>query len=275
MPPITPEDLDPQHFDDDATAGSHSAPKGRPEVQDLVYRTRGESPPKPGLQDLLYRFNGSPEEAKGNNRGFYQNVADKSKNPAPQPPSNPPKDSNNTTNPPPPPKPSTTRLLTEGEKQLVKSIFGDSIKDLDKVEIRNRQFFPLQPSGTTVSPNGNIYPGKNLRSVTDFSKEYLDLKAHLIHEMTHVWQHQNGMNVLARGLGSAIAPYDYDLKPGKEFHQYSMEQQAAIIADYFLSLQGEKSRPRYRDRKKTFPLHTPAEYESLIPWLKSRRKNAP
>ena len=70
MPPITPEDLDSQHHDDDDATDSHSAPKGRPEVQDLVYRTQGASTPKPGLQDLLYRFSGSPEEAKEHNRGL-------------------------------------------------------------------------------------------------------------------------------------------------------------------------------------------------------------
>jgi len=75
MPPITPEDLDPQHFDDDNAAGAHSAPKGRPEVQDLVYRTPGASTPKPGLQDLLYRFNGSPEEAGDHRRDYFKNVA--------------------------------------------------------------------------------------------------------------------------------------------------------------------------------------------------------
>jgi hypothetical protein len=76
MPPITPEDLDAQHFDDDdAVAGSHSAPKGRPELNDLVYRTPGASTPKPGLQDLVYRFNGSPEVAKDHRRDYFQNVA--------------------------------------------------------------------------------------------------------------------------------------------------------------------------------------------------------
>jgi hypothetical protein len=274
MPAITSEDLDPQ-FSDDADASSHSAPKGRPEAHDLVYRTPGASTPKPSHQDLLYRFNGNPEEAKEHNRGFYQNAADKLKDPPPQPPSNPPKEPNNTTNPPPPPKPSTTRLLTEGEKQLVKSIFGDSIKDLDKVEIRNRDFIPFQRRGTTMTPNGNMYPAKNLRSVSDFSKEGDDLRAHLIHEMTHVWQHQNGMSVKARGLMSWIAPYDYKIEAEKEFSKYSMEQQATIIADYFLSLQGLRVRPQYRDDSKDFFLHTPAEYEALIPWLKVLRKNAP
>jgi|GEM_PF-887181 len=274
-PAITPEDLDPQHFDDDEDDGSHSAFKGGPGAHDLVYRTTGESKPKPEFQDLLYRYNGSPEEAKDHRRGFYQNVAGKSKNPAPQPPSNPPKDQDNATNPPPPPKPSTTRLLTEGEKELVRSIFGNSIKDLDKVEIRNRNFIPFQRRGTTMTPNGNMYPGKNLRSVSDFSKESDDLRAHLIHEMTHVWQHQNGMSVKARGLMSWMAPYDYKIETEKEFSKYSMEQQATIIADYFLSLQGVRVRPQYRDDTKDFFLHTPAEYEALIPWLKDLRKNAP
>jgi hypothetical protein len=277
MPAITPEDLDPQHFDDDDdAAGALSGPKVRPEVQDLVYRTHGESPPKPGLQDLLYRFNGNPEEAKDHNSGFYQNVADKSKNPAPQPPSNPPKDPNNTTNPPPPPKPSTTRLLTEGEKQLVKSIFGDSIKDLDKVEIRNRNFIPFfQRSDTTMTPNGNMYPAKDLRHVKDFSKERLELQAHLIHEMTHVWQKQDGMSVKTRGLFSLMVPYDYKYEPGKDFRKYRLEQQATMIADYFLALRGEKIRPQSDDGSKWFHLRTPAEYEALIPWLKDLRKSAP
>jgi hypothetical protein len=77
MPPITPEDLDSQHHDDDdATAGSHSAFNGRPGVQDLLYRTHGESPPKLELQDLLYRYKGTPEEVRDQRRSYFKNVAD-------------------------------------------------------------------------------------------------------------------------------------------------------------------------------------------------------
>ena len=76
MPPVTPEDLDSQHSDDDAAVtGFHSGPQGRPEVQDLVYRTPGASTPKTGLQDLLYRDNNSPEEARDHRRDYIQNVA--------------------------------------------------------------------------------------------------------------------------------------------------------------------------------------------------------
>ncbi|MDB6003381.1 MAG: hypothetical protein JWR15_368 [Prosthecobacter sp.] len=74
LPPITPENLDPQHFDED-DAGSPSVLKERPEVHDLVYRTAGESPPKPGLRDLLYRLNGS-SEASDHHSGYFQKAAD-------------------------------------------------------------------------------------------------------------------------------------------------------------------------------------------------------
>ncbi len=76
MPPITPADLDPQHFDEDDATGSHSALKGRPGAHDLLHRIHGESQPKSEFQDLLYRFSGSPEEAKEHARSFSQNVAD-------------------------------------------------------------------------------------------------------------------------------------------------------------------------------------------------------
>ncbi len=75
IPPITPENLDSQHLDDADAAGSHSAPKGRPEVQDLVYRTQGKSPPKPGFQDLLYRHQGSPEEVDDHRSDYSHNAA--------------------------------------------------------------------------------------------------------------------------------------------------------------------------------------------------------
>ncbi len=75
MPPITREDLHPLGLDDEA-GSAHSAPKGRPELNDLVYRTHGAPPPKPEFNDLVYRFNGSPEQAKEHARSLLQNVAD-------------------------------------------------------------------------------------------------------------------------------------------------------------------------------------------------------
>ncbi len=123
-----------------------------------------------------------------------------------------------------------------------------------------------------MTPNGNIYPGKDLWPVTDFSKHPDPwYQTHLIHEMTHVWQRQNGVNVLARGVFSAVAPYNYVLKPGKSFDRYSMEQQATIVQDYLTSLQGETQTRRYRG-KGWRSVHPPEVYEALIPWLKDGPK---
>lgn len=52
--------------------------------------------------------------------------------------------------------------------------------------------------------------------------------------MTHVWQHQNGMWVRTRGLFSWASTYKYTIDLNKSLSKYSMEQQAQIIADYFL-----------------------------------------
>lgn len=55
-----------------------------------------------------------------------------------------------------------------------------------------------------------------------------------MHEMTHVWQHQHGMWVRIRGVFSWVSTYKYVIDPNKNLSKYSMEQQAQIIADYFL-----------------------------------------
>ena len=55
-----------------------------------------------------------------------------------------------------------------------------------------------------------------------------------MHELTHVWQHQNGMWVRTRGLFSNFADYNYSLDSKKKLSDYGMEQQASIVADYFI-----------------------------------------
>lgn len=55
-----------------------------------------------------------------------------------------------------------------------------------------------------------------------------------IHELTHVWQHQNGMWVRTRGLFSNLVDYNYSLDRKKKLSDYGMEQQASIVADYFI-----------------------------------------
>lgn len=59
-------------------------------------------------------------------------------------------------------------------------------------------------------------------------------QALFMHEMGHVWQHQMGVNVRARGLVSWASSYEYSLPNEKDLADYSLEQQASIIADYYV-----------------------------------------
>ena len=70
----------------------------------------------------------------------------------------------------------------------------------------------------------------------DYSATSFSLQALFIHEMTHVWQHQQGIDVKTRGTFERT--YDYTFTPGKCFEDYLIEQQGTIVEDYFRLLQG-------------------------------------
>lgn len=52
--------------------------------------------------------------------------------------------------------------------------------------------------------------------------------------MSHVWQYQRGVWVRMRGLVSGFISYKYSFENNKKLLDYRLEQQAQIIADYFL-----------------------------------------
>ena len=56
-----------------------------------------------------------------------------------------------------------------------------------------------------------------------------------MHELGHVWQHQHGQWVRTRGLFSWAADYFYQLDRAN-LTDYPLEQQASILADYWLLL---------------------------------------
>lgn len=149
------------------------------------------------------------------------------------------------------------RLLTSGEIALARTIFEDTI-NYAKVWVHNESYFPfgLQSKLTAVTPNGEMYYPDDVyrRDFSDVSIMVGDngtiKSAHMfIHEMTHVWQFQKGYLVKLHGLFSWAADYTYDLD-ASSLIPYSMEQQASIIADYWLlkfhSLSKDERNVRYR-----------------------------
>nr|WP_317199658.1 type IV secretion protein Rhs [uncultured Psychrobacter sp.] len=120
-----------------------------------------------------------------------------------------------------------SRYLTSGEKALARSVFGDSL-NLDAVELKTA-WWVLK--NYAVSPNGNIYFNP-LDWIEDFSHTTLGKQSWLIHELTHVWQLQQGIKVVRGAL--LDRRYQYILKTGKSFFKYGIEQQARMVQDYFL-----------------------------------------
>ncbi|MDA2942443.1 type IV secretion protein Rhs [Enterobacter cloacae] len=124
------------------------------------------------------------------------------------------------------------RLLTLGEIKLAQSVFLSTI-DYSKLWIHRESYLPfnLQDKNTAMTPNGEIY----FRDLyfDDFSQTTDSFQHLFIHEMSHVWQREKGMNVIFRGLVSWMVSYRYTLD-GRLLSEYPMEQQAQIIADNFV-----------------------------------------
>jgi hypothetical protein len=130
----------------------------------------------------------------------------------------------------------TTRLLTSSEITLAKSIFGDAI-DYAKVRVNNRKYWPFQPRRVTMAPDGHLwFHPKGGLFCDDFCAQGIADQGLFIHEMTHVWQRQQGIFLPLRR--HPFCRYDYSLKPGWTLRQYGIEQQAEIIRHVFLLRRG-------------------------------------
>ncbi|WP_413786280.1 type IV secretion protein Rhs [Psychrobacter frigidicola] len=123
-----------------------------------------------------------------------------------------------------------SRPLNADEIVLARSVFGDSIQ-LNKVQLKIA-WWVLK--NYAVSPNGNIYFNP-ADWVTDFSKVSINKQSWLIHELTHVWQLQQGLKVVRGALINRR--YSYVLITGKPFFNYGIEQQARMVQDYFVRYQ--------------------------------------
>lgn len=123
-----------------------------------------------------------------------------------------------------------SRKLTAGEIVLARSVFGSSIT-LDDVHLKTAHWVL---KNYAVSPNGNIYfhPAD---WIADFSHASINKQSWLIHELTHVWQLQQGLKVVRGALINRR--YDYVLEAGKSFFNYGIEQQARMVQDYFVRQQ--------------------------------------
>jgi hypothetical protein len=136
-------------------------------------------------------------------------------------------------------RPGSHRGLTPGEVALARGVFGDSIR-YENVRIWRCKAYFFQPAHVTMAPDGHLYFHPDAPHYRDdFAAAELTARAHFIHEMTHVLQHQSGINVRRAALDRR---YGYRLKPGKCFASYGLEQQGEIATHYYLLCCGQRIR---------------------------------
>ncbi len=146
------------------------------------------------------------------------------------------------------------RPLTAGEIALAKSVFGTAI-DYAPVRIIQRKWAFFQPRDTVMTPRGHLhFHPQGCHYCDDFASGRRDGQGLFIHEMTHVWQHQQGIFLpIAR---HPFCQYSYAIKPGLPLKRYGIEQQAEIVRHAFLLRNGA-----------VLPGAPPlSQYESILPF---------
>jgi hypothetical protein len=155
---------------------------------------------------------------------------------------------------------SDERVLTSGEIDLVRTIFGDAI-DYGRVRLVKRKWWPFQPKNAAMAPCGNIHfhPHGTLWS-QDFSREPLWLQGFWIHEMTHVWQAQRYGRFYLPLMRQPFSRYRYEIVPGRSFARYGLEQQAEIVRHTFLLRRGYRleAAPPLEELEKLLPFSRPS-----------------
>lgn len=137
--------------------------------------------------------------------------------------------------------PVSGRALTSDEMAEARFVFGRKI-NYSGVRIFNEKYFFLQGSNYQMSPDGNIYWPNECGNLAVCGGG--PIAKNFIHEMTHVLQHQHGVNVLWQGFILQAAkylsltmydPYSYTYDPNRSFRSYNIEQQGSIAEGIYLN----------------------------------------
>ncbi|MGA0546307.1 hypothetical protein ACO2Q1_13615 [Brevundimonas sp. VNH65] len=131
------------------------------------------------------------------------------------------------------------RALTAGEFALARSVFADAIR-LKTVRILSapwqltRAFVP----GCWFGRDWIVWPAKQVPD--DAVKASTGVQAMLIHELVHVWQAQQGVNLLVAKIraGDSAASYRYPLDC-VSWEALNIEQQASLIEHRFRRSKGQ------------------------------------
>lgn len=126
------------------------------------------------------------------------------------------------------------RRLTRAEQALGQEVFGDGLRT-GRVRILA---LPLWDRAFVAGPQLIVWPAATLPA--DFGVAPLELQAVFVHELTHVWQAQNGVRLLRAKLraGDSASSYAYDAAGLGDFARLNIEQQAMVVEHAFLASRG-------------------------------------
>jgi hypothetical protein len=131
-------------------------------------------------------------------------------------------------------KPFRLRRLTPFERDLASEMFGDGV-DAGRIRLLA---IPVWPRAFVAGPSLIVWPARSLP--WDFADTSVRSQATFVHELTHVWQAQNGVRLILAKLraGDSAAAYAYDLTADTDFMALNIEQQAMVVEHAFLASRG-------------------------------------
>lgn len=129
------------------------------------------------------------------------------------------------------------RVLTRGERDLLFPIFDNTLDYDNQVVGRNDDDMGGEDNNFTPGYFPNM--SRHMWS-RDYSLSIDSWAGVFVHEMTHVWQSGHGSHNMVRGAylyikyhGKYEKAYKYDLDSSTKLSDFNLEQQAAIIEDYY------------------------------------------
>ncbi len=138
-------------------------------------------------------------------------------------------------------EPAVRRALTLDEREMLQPLFLAAL-DLDVIHVVQDKYIAFQGDDTYMTPENDMFAPGDLY-LADFAAPEIEpyTASTLVHEMTHAWQHQSGLDLVAAGAitfaatgGDYQQAYGYTLDPAKDLIDYNVEQQASIVEDWYL-----------------------------------------
>jgi hypothetical protein len=135
---------------------------------------------------------------------------------------------------------SVIRTLTEAEQRLAREAFGAELQ-LNTIRLIVWPFRRAFVAGRWFGRDWIVWPHREL--VEDFATASSRMQGVLVHELTHVWQAQQGVNLLFAKLkaGDSAASYAYEPRPDCRWDALNIEQQAMVMEHRFHCLRGNRT----------------------------------